>query len=238
MKWTLLLAFLLCTAFVQAQAPASWGVKTGFNLSQHYGTKGDEGDYEVHTGLRPGFIGGAFLEYEANENLSLGLEALYSMKGSREKIGINKIEIDGVMENLAHPAQMHVDYDLDYLELPVLLKLKTFKREKLELSLITGTAVGLKVNAHHQLKGKVYFPLDGGGFEIIEISESSKLRDVNIFDFSFVYGGSLDFMMRIPLSLEYRFTLGWDYLRLPTYEMFEPVELRNQTWSVLLSTTF
>lgn len=238
MRWVVVLALALCTALVYAQAPASWGVKSGFNLSQHYGTKGDEGDYEVHTGLRPGFIGGVFLEYEANDVLSLGLEALYSMKGSREKIRISKIEIDGVMENLAHPAQMKVDYDLDYVELPVLLKLKTFKREKLELCLITGTAMGLKVNSHHQLRGKVYFPRDGDEYEIIEIRESSKLRDVNIFDFSFVYGGSLDFKTRIPLSLEYRFTLGWDYLYLPTYELFEPVELRNQTWSVLLSSRF
>ena len=90
MKWLAMIALALCTALVYAQAPASWGVKTGFNLSQHYGTKGDEGDYEVHTGLRPGFIGGAFLDYEVNENLSLELEALYSMKGSREKIGIKK----------------------------------------------------------------------------------------------------------------------------------------------------
>jgi len=232
------MALALCAALSYAQAPASWGVKTGFNISQHYGTKGDEGDYEVHTGLRPGFIGGAFLDYAANELLSLRLEALYSMKGSREKIGISKIEIDGVLEDLARPAQMHVNYYLDYIELPVLLRLKTFKRENLELCLITGTAMGLKVNAHHQLKGKVYFPVEGGEVELIQISESSRLRDVNMFDFSFVYGGSLDFKTRIPLSLEYRFTLGWDYLSLPTYEFFEPVELRNQTWSVLLSSTF
>ncbi|MCB5261860.1 MAG: PorT family protein [Candidatus Cloacimonetes bacterium] len=238
MRWALLMALALCAALSYAQAPASWGVKTGFNLSQHYGTKGDEGDYEVHTGLRPGFIGGAFLDYAANELLSLRLEALYSMKGSREKIGISKIEIDGVLEDLARPAQMHVNYYLDYIELPVLLRLKTFKRENLELCLITGTAMGLKVNAHHQLKGKVYFPVEGGEVELIQISESSRLRDVNMFDFSFVYGGSLDFKTRIPLSLEYRFTLGWDYLSLPTYEFFEPVELRNQTWSVLLSSTF
>ncbi|MCB5288057.1 MAG: PorT family protein [Candidatus Cloacimonetes bacterium] len=238
MRWALLMALALCAALSYAQAPASWGVKTGFNISQHYGTKGDEGDYEVHTGLRPGFIGGAFLDYAANELLSLRLEALYSMKGSREKIGISKIEIDGVLEDLARPAQMHVNYYLDYIELPVLLRLKTFKRENLELCLITGTAMGLKVNAHHQLKGKVYFPVEGGEVELIQISESSRLRDVNMFDFSFVYGGSLDFKTRIPLSLEYRFTLGWDYLSLPTYEFFEPVELRNQTWSVLLSSTF
>lgn len=238
MKWSLLLAFSLGTALAFAQAPASWGLKTGFNLSQHYGTKGDEGNYEVNTGLRPGFIGGAFLDYGASELLSLRLEALYSMKGSREKIRLSKIEIDGVMEDLPHPAQMNVNYYLDYIELPVLLKLKTLKRQKLELSLITGWAMGVKVNAHHQLKGRVYFPRDGDEFEIIEIRENSRLREVNMFDFSFVYGGSLDLMTRLPLSLEYRFTLGWDYLSLPTYELFEPVELRNQTWSVLLSSTF
>ncbi|MCB5253812.1 MAG: porin family protein [Candidatus Cloacimonadaceae bacterium] len=238
MKWPLLLAFYLCTALVFAQAPATWGIKSGFNLSQHYGTKGDEGDYDVNTGLRSGFIGGVFLDYAASEILSLRLEALYSMKGSRQKIGISKMEIDGLIQDLVRPAQMNVSYYLDYFELPVLLRLKTLKREKLELSLITGWAMGLKLHANHQLDGKVYFPGNGDDIELIEIRESSRLREVNMFDFSMVYGGSLDFKTRLPLSLEYRFTLGWDYLSLPTYEFFEPVELRNQTWSVLLSSTF
>jgi hypothetical protein len=59
-----------------------------------------------------------------------------------------------------------------------------------------------------------------------------------MFDFSFIYGGAVDLPVKFPLSVEYRFTLGWDYLALPTYQFFEPVQLRNQAWSLMLSTRF
>jgi len=239
MKIPLLLASLivLC-ANLLAQAPAALGVKLGMNLSQHYGTKSDEGDYEVSTGLRPGFIGGVYLDFAAGDNLELGFEALYAMKGSQEKIKITRMELDNQMQELERPATMKVKYHLDYLELPVLLKLKVVKLENIHLSAIAGTAVGIKLHGNHNLEGKVYLPDSDGGFSEILISEHSNLSDVNMFDFSFVYGGGLDFCLFYPMSIEYRFTLGWDYLYLPTYELFEPVALRNQSWAVLLSTTF
>lgn len=210
----------------------------GMNLSQHYGTKGDAQDYQVHTKLRYGLIGGAAVDFAANDDLALALEILYSMKGSEEDITIRQVSIDGIMEELEKPAKMDVKYFLDYLELPVLFKLKVFKRDGWELSAITGTAVGIKLKGYHELKGKIYFPNSAGGFDAFDVREESRLSDVNMFDFSFVYGGALRIKSKFPLHLEYRFTLGWDYLSLPTYAMFEPVELRNQTWSLMLSSAF
>jgi len=238
MKATLLLLLLLLPGLALAQAPATWGAKLGMNLSLNYGTKGDEKDYEVKTGLRPGFIGGLYVDFAATEALSLGFEALYSMKGSHQDILISKIELDGVIEELKRPATMKVKYYLDYLEVPVLMKLKTLSYKKLHLTTIAGTAMSLKLKGYHELEGKVYFPDGDDDFSEIAIWEESDLSDVNMFDFSFVYGGALNLQAGYPFSLEYRFTLGWDYLYLPTYQLFEPVALRNQTWSVLLSTTF
>lgn len=238
MKASLLLLLLLLPGWALAQAPATWGAKLGMNLSLNYGTKGDEGDYEVTTGLRPGFIGGLYVDFAATEALTLGFEALYSMKGSRQDILISKIELDSVIEELKRPATMKVKYYLDYLEVPVLMKLKTFSYKKLDLTTIAGTAMSLKLKGYHELEGKIYFPDGEDDFTEIRIWEESDLSDVNMFDFSFVYGGALKLQAGYPFSLEYRFTLGWDYLYLPTYQLFEPVALRNQTWSVLLSTTF
>lgn len=209
----------------------------GCNLSQHYGTKGDGLDYGVKTGLRNGVAAGAFLDMEIIPNLALGYELLFSMKGSHEQITIRRMELDGEMQDLVKPAVMKVDYLLDYLEVPVLLKLKVWEGKHLTARAITGTAMAIKINGKHKLRGKVYLP-DGDDITELDIKDDSDLSDVNMFDFSFVYGGALDFNSRIPLSLQYRFTLGWDYLALPTYELFEPVELRNQTWSLLLATKF
>jgi len=234
------LLLLLCgvALSLNAQAPATWGAKMGINLSQHYGTKADEGDYEVKTGLRPGVIAGVYLDFAANDVLTLGFEALYSMKGSFEEIRISKMELDGQMEELQKPATMDVKYFVDYLEIPVLLKLKALKFKNIDLYAVTGTAMGIKVKGYHELQGTVWFPDGDGDFSQIPIYEESKLKQINLFDFSFVYGGILDLKERWPLSLEYRFTLGWDYLYLPTYDLFDPVALRNQTWSLILSTSF
>lgn len=43
------------------------------------------------------------------------------MKGSHQTITIDHLEMNGVMEELAKPAQMKVKYHLDYFELPVLV---------------------------------------------------------------------------------------------------------------------
>jgi len=210
----------------------------GMNLSQHFGSKEDEGDYEVQTGLRPGFIWGVYLDFAANENLALCFEALYAMKGSHEHIRISRMELDGVIEELERPARMDVKYNLDYLEIPVLLKLKVLSIRNADLFTVAGTAMGLKIRGYHELEGKVYFPEGNGEFSEITIQEKSKLRDVNMFDFSFVYGGAVALNTEFPLSIEYRFTLGWDYLHLPTSQYSESVALRNQSWAVLLCTGF
>ncbi|HOH98717.1 MAG TPA: porin family protein [Candidatus Cloacimonadota bacterium] len=237
----LIMAAMVSAAF--AQADLTWGVKAGMNLSQHYGAKGDDLDFEVKSGLRPGFITGAYLDFAANDNLSLVIEALYSTKGSRQKITIIRMEDDpdgdGIYEmvDLEKPAIMDVKYFMDYFEVPVLLKLRTLKASNWALHLITGTAMSIKVKGRHELEGKVFLP-DGDDFSEIPITESSDLSSVNMFDFSFIYGGAVDLPVKFPLSVEYRFTLGWDYLALPTYQFFEPVQLRNQAWSLMLSTRF
>ncbi len=223
--------------FSASLAGLDYGVKAGLNIATHYGTKDQASDYEVHSRVRTGAIAGLYLDLKAAGNLSLGYELLYSMKGSNQTIKIKSIEIDGVMENLSKPAVMNVLYYMEYIEVPVLMKLAVIEAPGFRLSAITGTAMSLKIHGSHELDGKLYFP-DNGSFTEIPIREKSDLKDVNMFDFSFVYGGKIEFKSMYDLFLEYRFTLGWDYLMLPTYADFPGVELRNQTYSLLLGARF
>jgi len=244
MKATLLIfAFTMIILSLTAEPELSWGPKLGFNLAQHYGTKTSEEDYAVRTILRPGIVAGAYLDMEIIPGFSLAYELLYSQKGSNERIKVFRIDElgDGVMVPLPKPAEMKVKYYLDYVEVPILLKVRAIDKPKLSLYAITGTAMGIKVKGDRELDGTVYLA-NGDGFDTLHVTAKSKLDEVNMFDFSFVYGGALALKTRIPLSLEYRFTLGWDYLSLPTNPEFDPsskpVELRNQTYSLILSTTF
>jgi hypothetical protein len=240
MKVKILIVTALClmtTIQLTAQVSIEYGPKLGMNIAMHYGTKEDAEDYQVKTGIRAGMNAGMYLDMVILPQLSLGYEVLYSQKGSREKITITGMEIDGVWEDLVKPAVMDVKYYMDYIEVPILLKVKVLDKPGWSMQAITGTAMGLKVAGSYDLKGKVYFP-DGNSYTEIPINENSHLEEVNMFDYSFVYGGNVELKGKIPLIIEYRFTLGWDYISLPTYQFFEPVQLRNQTYSLNFGTRF
>lgn len=237
-NYLLLFIIISCAAVLTAQTTLSYGAKMGFNLAQHYGTKVVDEAYGVETGMRPGISAGGWLDLEILPNFKLGYELLYSMKGSKQKVTFTEMEIDGEVQELAKPAVMNVKYHLDYLEMPILLKVKVFDEDKLSLTAITGTAMGLKIRGWHRLDGRIYFPTGDSLFEEIPLIEESNLEEVNMFDYSFIYGSEIELKTKIPLFLEFRFTLGWDYLALPTYQFFEPAELRNQTYSLMLATRF
>lgn len=228
-----LTALACCVAAGGKALPLEYGVKMGFNLAQHYGPKADETVYKVETGMRPGLTGGAFLNYRILDEVRLGYELLYSMKGSREKITI--LSMDG--EILPKPAVMSVRYDLDYLEVPIDLRLRTFSTDNFALETIAGTAMSYKIHGHHELDGKVYIP-DGEGFAEFPIHEESDLATVNQFDYSFIYGLAAQYRGKLKLDAEFRFTLGWDYLSLPTFSLEDPAVLRNQCYSLCLGMQF
>lgn len=239
----LALLLLLLPALLPGQAARlDYGLKTGFNLALHYAPNADQDVYKVKPGARPGFIAGPWLEMKVLPHFAIGYELLYTQKGSRIGISVLKVEDEfGNWEPLARPAKIQVDYNLDYLELPVLMKVKTLDRGKLSLTGIFGTAFAYKVRSHHELSGRVYLTADvddpGTALE-----QESDLAYVNSFDYSMVYGTALRYQGKFDLSAEIRMTLGWDYLLLPTFEMddveVEPAELRNQTYSAILSIKF
>jgi hypothetical protein len=233
----LLLLCLIPLVALASDTTFDYGVKAGLNLAQHYAPNADETEYKVRTGMRTGAIAGAWLDLNVLPHLALGYELLYSMKGSRETIKVK--QMDG--EVFAKPAVMKVKYDLDYLEIPVLLKVKTLDIGNFSLVGITGTAFSLKINGHHELDGTVYLP-EGDDFSEFHVAQESRLPYVNKFDYSMVYGTLLRWNGKVRLQAEFRFTLGWDYLQLPTFSLaeveMEPVELRNQTYSVIIGMEF
>jgi len=219
----------------------SYGVKSGLAVSQHYGTPSDDLRYDVKTIPVLGFTGGVFLDMNILDNLSLGYELLYTRKGSQEKITIREIEEEpGIFTQLEKPAKMNIEYLLDYIELPVLIKIKAFENNRLKIYPIVGTAVSFKVGGKRTLNGKFFLPESDESFTEFVIKEDSNLSSVNMFDFGFVYGSAIITKTIPEFVVEYRFTLGWDYLQLPTYELADPdfAELRNQTYSLLLGVKF
>ena len=80
--------------------------------------------------MRNGINGGLYLDMEILPNLAPSYELLWMSKGFREQITI--VSLDG--EALAHPAVLNASYSLDYMEVPILLKVKVVDNKHLRLN--------------------------------------------------------------------------------------------------------
>lgn len=239
----LLLAVLLAALPSRAQendpggfTKLSWGFKGGVSFAQHQGTTPRDMEYEVSSSMRTGVAAGAFLILPVTERFGIQQEVLYVQKGSRQQIGVDVFDI---------PTTLDVTYDLDYIEIPLLLRYHWILDRSVDLYTLGGFAFGLKVNDRYQLNGVV-----DDGNEQVPITADSDMSEVDIFDFVFTYGVGLEFSVGgSRLLLEYRFDLSVEALPMPTYayvpfgdeEMLvdnEPVPLRNQAHLLMVGIRF
>jgi hypothetical protein len=217
-------------------AELSFGFKAGVSFAQHVGTEERDADYEVSSTWRRGYAVGAFLSFPVTSRFSLQQEMLYIQKGSQQDIGV---EILGI------PTVLHVTYDMDYVEIPVLLRFAWMKLQLSELYSFAGTVLSLKVNDRYRIEGEVT-----DGEEVIPLRADSDMSEVDMFDFSFAYGFGMEFRLFGRRALtEYRFTMGWNTLAMPTYAYVpfeddeilidnEPVPLKNQNHVIMLGIAF
>ena len=85
-----------------------------------------------------------FLILPVTERFGIQQEVLYVQKGSRQEIGAEIFDV---------PVTMDVTYDMDYLEIPVLLRYHWLIGRGVDLYSLAGFAFGLKVNDRYQLSG-------------------------------------------------------------------------------------
>lgn len=144
-------------------SPISWGVKGGVNLASMYGDAVNNADIGV------GFTGGLFLNYRFTRNWSIQTEVLFSMK---------RAELDQGLTGETGGA----DYEIGYLEVPVLLRYTFDTQSMVKPYLNVGPQVGFLLygNANNrdldneQLKDAVFSLAVGGG---INLAVASSPRD-------------------------------------------------------------
>lgn len=113
---------------------------------------------------------GLFLSYKFNETLSIQPELLYTMQGVKE-------------DQLGVEAKLN----LDYLQIPIMLKLNLVK----DLYLEVGPQIGFNTNS------KVKGSMDG-------IEASVDVKDmINTVDFSFAVGFGYDFPIGLTANMRY-----------------------------------
>jgi hypothetical protein len=211
----LFLAFLFFGS-ANAQTGVRFGLKTGYSLATQYGITPADNTLKVDTDSRNGFAGGLFVYFPITESVGIQQELLYTMKGSRQDVTISV------------PANINTfsEYNLNYFELPVILKYKFVNIKNFGIYGSTGIALSLLMNGEYNITSTINM---GGPPTIVK--ESGDMKGLDTFDYSFVYGAGTDFkLLKKDFFIEYRMTIGWNTLAMPNASGADPVPLRNQDY--------
>lgn len=175
--FTVLFILLLFSSFSFAQM--QFGLKAGLNIAN---IGGSDADKLVGQSLdsKTGFSGGVFFNYQFNKLFAIQPEAYYSMKGATYK-----------------ESGVELTITLDYIEIPVLLKLLIpVEGSNIKPTIFAGPAIGF--NTTHKMK------LEYNGQTVEQDIQNTKSTD-----FSLMFGGGLGFMMgKNELGVDVRYILG------------------------------
>jgi Outer membrane protein beta-barrel domain len=197
--YSFVLCTFLCTAGTAMAQPAVFGVKAGINLATV--TFDPEPDEDV-LDRRTGFVGGLFVVVPASDRLGFQGEVLFSQKGASE---------DGGAGDLA----------LDYLEVPLLLRVGTASPLETSFHAFAGPSIGLRLRAR----------VTAETFDS-ETEDEDIADDVKGFDFGVVAGAGVNFGR---FTLDGRYTWGLNNLNsLEDDEM----KLRNRGFSIMAGVRF
>ena len=213
------LLLLLLTAPLTAQTGVHFGFKGGYSMSLQYGITPVDNKYTVSTSSRHAAAGGFMMKYPITESFSIQQEFLYVMKGSRHDIGIP-----------AESVQTLTVYDINYFEIPLVLRYTFLHLGSFRVYGHCGWALSILLNGRVRLDGTV----EDDGAQI-SFKYEDEIRGLDDFDYGLIYGLGVE----VPFIgkdwfFEYRFTIGWNTLEMPTFPDEPTAPLRNQNYGFAL----
>ena len=191
---------------LEASARFGFGAQGGLTLTNHWSTKEKGGGYTVESSIKAGFAAGALVTFRISRLFSLEADVLYVKKGSNQTISIPGFPFGDI----------EVTYELDYMEIPFLLRTYLFPSAKIQPSLAFGPYVAF-------LAAKKYT------YRIAAIgTEEKEISGIESTDYGFTSGAGLTIPANVgSLRIEYRYSMGFVDLKLPTGPGFPEIELRN-----------
>lgn len=211
--------FILFLNVSSAQTGIKFGFKAGYSIATQYGIDDPDLQYSVDTDVRHGFAGGAFLFFPITEFFGVQQEFHFAQKGSRHDI-----------QMLDLPVSTFTEYNMNYFELPMLFRYTIFKIKDAGIYGYTGFALSMLLGGDYKVEGAI--TVEG---EDVSFGQSGDLDGLDTFDYSFVYGLGVDFnLFSKTCFFEYRQTIGWNTLMMPTFEGEDPAPLRNQDYILAL----
>ena len=216
-----LVLFLHCT--VSAQERVRFGFRAGYSLATQYGITDPNIPYTVDSSYRHGLVGGLLINVPITQSFSIQQELLYVQKGSIQDVAMTIPSIE-----------TRTEYDLNYFEIPIVFRYTFVRLGKARIYASSGFALSMLLNGNNRIEGVADF---GGG--PVAFGESNEIEGLDTFDYAFLYGAGLDFkLFGKDCFFEYRFTIGWNTLMMPTSEGGDPAPLRNQDYIFTLGMYF
>ena len=201
----LLLAFMV-TSVAQAQeetAPMSKGLKFGLNMAKVTGDSASMGT--VDATFKPGFAFGGFLGFNLSPAVTIQPEVMYVMKGAKYEEG-----------------DMELQFKVNYLEVPVLLKYNFTTSGSISPALFVGPAVAFKIGAKAKISDQTY-------------SEEVDLENIKSTDFGLIIGAGFDFAAEnYNIVFDVRYTVGMSGLadtKEATFDDYSVLILPNE-WDI------
>ena len=193
---SIVLRAVFCTASSAMAQQAVYGVKAGINLAK---INFDPEPEEDNLDRRIGFVGGLFVVVPMTDLIAFQGEALFSQKGASGDEG--KVE-------------------LDYLEVPLLLRVGHAPSGSTSFHAFAGPSVGLK------LRARATSTFDG------ETEDEDIGDDVETFDLGLVAGAGVD-VGRFTLDGRYTWSLRNVNNLAP-----DEVEIKNRVFSIMAGVRF
>ncbi len=209
----LILMVIIFSCPLGAQNQARFGVKGGLNFANFTGADVDPGVNENNVDFesRTGFVIGGWVEFPVSEIFSVQPELYYSMKGAtdKEKEGDQTIKIS---------------FLFNYLELPVLFKIKIPVEGTVHPNLFLGPFFAFKMKGDFKI-------------EVEDQSLTTKLEDLKSTDYGLVFGGGIDFDLGgRRLNIEARYNMG--FAKIFPAEDGETPDIKNKVISLMVGYGF
>lgn len=226
MKKTLFVLFFISFLIynnLMAQTGIVFGVKAGYCIATQYGITPADLSYDVSSDARPGFTGGILLYFPITDAFGVQQEFIYTMKGSGQNVSMTNPSVSTSTE-----------YKINYFEMPIVFRYTFIHVGEVGIYGSTGFGLSLLLNGEYTVDGAV----DVGGGIKIPLGESGNTDGLDEFDYSFIYGLGATFnLFNQDFFFDYRQTIGWNTLLMPTSEG-EYAPLRNQTYTFNLGLYF
>jgi hypothetical protein len=185
-----------------AEAGVQFGIKAGGNMAKPTGA--DAADIAETLKTKVGFVGGIFIAFNLSNSFTIQTEVLYTMKGAT----LEETDIDETIEGKLYG---------DYLEIPLLLKLK-LGSGGIQPFLIAGAYAGFKLSEKITVMGE-------------EIPLEEALLKNN--DYGAIFGGGLN--LGHSFHVDVRYSLG--LAKIAEGDIENP-DVKNGVWSATVGFAF